>query len=739
MRVLASLLASWRRGGRPLAVLLLCAVAALARAQSADDGDAAPPDRVARLSYIAGDLGFLPAGSQDWASADINRPLTTGDRLSTGDGSRAELELGGGVLRMAGDTDFGLLNLNDNLAQVELTQGTLNLSVRHLDQGQSYEIDTPTLALVVTSPGTFRVDVDNGGTGSRVTVFDGQATVYGENNAQHDVFQGRSYQFDDSSLAALTVSDIGGGDAFDAWSSERDRRYAQSQTRRYVSDDVVGYQDLDQYGSWQSSPDYGAVWYPSQVPVDWAPYRDGHWAYVAPWGWTWVDDAPWGFAPYHYGRWAYIRGAWGWIPGPIVARPVYAPALVAFVGGGGWSVSVGIGGAPVGWFPLGPGEVYNPWYHCDRDYYRRVNVTNIYVHNTVYRTTVINNINRQYNDYRQGRAPQNLRYVNRTAPRGFTAMSGAAFADGRRVQRGLLRVDPRRVAAAPVLARGVTTLRPAPRSVAPPRGPQARPLPTADFRRSVVARTPPPASLPAVHPNFTPANARTPLRAVAPFPNVRVLNSRGAPRLAPATPAEATRPIPVQTRTMRTPNAVPAPSPRRAEPAQAGALPSARFAHPQTEGRTLPAVEPVRRAQPAEPRQAPQPGANYGANPRESRPRPSERPANTLPQPPRFERAPAQPAPAERAPAPQEYARPHPAEPPRQAAPPQPVYNPPPREYPRPNYPQPQPRYEQPQPRYGQPQPRYEAPRPAAQGQQRQQHAEPARKAPPPRKDEQQH
>ena len=398
MQVLVHLLASWRRGWRPLAVLLLCAVAGLAQAQSADAGDGAPPDRVARLSYIAGDLGFLPAGSQDWTSADLNRPLTTGDRLSTSDGARAELELGGASLRMAGGTDFGLLNLNDDLAQVELTQGTLNLSVRHLDQGQSVEIDTPTLALVVSSPGTIRVDVDNGGSGTRVTVFNGQATVYGENNAQHDVFQGRSYQFDDASLAALTVSDIGGGDAFDAWCSERDQRYAQSAADPYVSADVVGYQDLDEYGSWQDSPDYGAVWYPSQVPVGWAPYRDGHWAYIAPWGWTWVDAAPWGFAPYHYGRWAYIRGAWGWVPGPRMARPVYAPALVAFVGGGGWGVSIGIGGAPVGWFPLGPGEVYNPWYHCNRAYYRRINVTNIYVHNTVYRNTVIHNIDHQYND-----------------------------------------------------------------------------------------------------------------------------------------------------------------------------------------------------------------------------------------------------------------------------------------------------------------------------------------------------
>jgi len=716
MRVL-NLLASWRRPWRPLAVLLLCSVAALAQAQSAGDDGSAPPDRVARLSYIAGDLGLLPAGSQDWASADINRPLTTGDRLSTGDGARAELELGGSSLRMAGGSDFGLLNLNDNLAQVELTQGTLNLSVRHLDQGQSYEIDTPTLALVISQPGTFRVDVDNDGNGTRVTVFSGQASVYGENNAEHDVFAGRSYQFDDSSLAALMVTDIGGGDAFDAWCSERDQRYEQSQTRRYVSDDVVGYQDLDQYGSWQSSPDYGAVWYPSQVPVGWAPYRDGHWAFIAPWGWTWVDDSPWGFAPYHYGRWAYIRGAWGWIPGPIVARPVYAPALVAFVGGGGWSVSIGIGGgAPVGWFPLGPGEVYNPWYHCDRAYYQRVNTTNIYVHNTVYRTTVINNINNQYNYYREGRAPENLRYANRTAPRGFTAVPGTAFASGQHVQRDLLHVDPRRLAAAPVLARGVTTVRPDVRSVAPARSPQARPLPTADFRRNVVARTPPPTTLPAVHPNFAPTAVRMPQRTATPFANVRVLNARGTPRPAAMAQAEATRAAPMQPHTMRSPNA-PAgqPSPRQTEPAQPGALPSARFAHPQTEGRTLPAVEPVRRAQPAESRQAPRPGVSYIAGPQESRPQPSARPANTLPQPPRFERAPAQPTPVERAPAPQ-YVQP------RQE---------PQREYARPTY--------QPQPRYEQPQPRYEAPRPAAQPQQRQQHAEPARKPPPPRKDDQQH
>lgn len=739
MRVLATLPASWRRCWQPVAVLLLCAAAALAQAQSAGDDNAAPPDRVARLSYIAGDLGFLPAGSQDWASADLNRPLTTGDRLSTGDGARAELELGGASLRMAGGTDFGMLNLNDNLAQVELTQGTLNLSVRHLDQGQSYEIDTPTLALVVSHPGTFRVDVDNGGNGTRVTVFSGQATVYGENNAQHDVFTGRSYQFDDASLAALTVSDLGGGDAFDAWCSERDQRYAQSQTRRYVSDDVVGYQDLDQYGTWQSSPDYGAVWYPSQVPAGWAPYRDGHWAYIAPWGWTWVDDSPWGFAPYHYGRWAYVRGAWGWIPGPRVVRPVYAPALVAFVGGGGWNVSIGIGGAPVGWFPLGPGEVYNPWYRCDRAYYQRVNVTNIYVHNTYNRTTIINNVNNQYNYYRTGRTPQNLRYANREAPRGFTAMPGRDFAGGLRVGRDRMRIDPRQLAAAPVLAHGVTSLRPAPRSMAPPRSPQARPLPTADFRRNVVARTPPPATLPAVRPASPHAVEPATRPERTPFANVRVLNAHGTERPLPTD--EAARRLPGMDRSSpqhaslpRTSN-IPAglPAVRQAEPAQAGALPSARFIHPRAnDERGLPAVEPIRRAQPSRDQQAPRPGVSYIAGPEASHSQPtprSERPADTLPQPPRIERAPQRYEPAERANAP--------AYPPQRVE--QSMRPPEPPRYERPDNP-PRPSYQPPrefaQPAYQAP-PRYAAPHPAEQA--RPHNAPPPHREPPPKYKDEQH
>ena len=134
--------------------------------------------------------------------------------------------------------------------------------------------------------------------------------------------------------------------------------------------------------------------FPTRVAAGWAPYRFGHWVWVAPWGWTWVEDEPWGFAPFHYGRWAEVGGGWCWVPGPVVVRPVYAPALVVFVGGPrfGMSVSFGGGGGGVAWFPLGPREVYVPPYRTSVRYVQNVNVTNTTV-NVVNVTNVYNNVN----------------------------------------------------------------------------------------------------------------------------------------------------------------------------------------------------------------------------------------------------------------------------------------------------------------------------------------------------------
>ena len=623
MRTLTSFLAPRTRRIAALALVLLLACLGTAHAQTAGDEDGyAPPSRVARLSWSSGELGLLPAGADDWSDASVNRPLTTGDKLSSGDGSRAELELGGATLRLAQRTDMGLLGLDEQLAQIELTQGTLSLSARELDEGQSYEIDTPTVALVVDQPARVRVDIDGGAT--RVTVFEGKATVYGENDAQRDVFAGRSYRFTDSGLGAIAISDIDGGDDFDAWVEQRDQRYAQSRGGQYVSPEVVGYQDLDQYGQWQDDSDYGAVWYPQNVAVDWAPYRDGRWAYIAPWGWTWIDAAPWGYAPYHYGRWAHTHRGWGWIPGPRYARPIYAPALVAFVGGGGFSV--GIGSGPVGWFPLGPGEVYNPWYRCNRDYYRRVNVNNIRVTRRVTRVVIDDRVASHYGRYRSNR-PFDEHYVNRYAPRGITAMSAREFAAGAGVRRHQVKLDPARLASTRVAPRGVDKIHPLPRNAVGERSAHVRNLPTGGFQREVVARR-----VPAV----ATAGRTSHAGSVRPVSNVRVLSPRRAD-VSTAPRSEAYR-APART-AGRAPATLPVPARvAPAAPLPRGELRSARYAHPQASRRaeptatprpgvsyisparsepSLPRVAPIRRAEVREPaaveRYAPTPSAPVSA------------------------------------------------------------------------------------------------------------------------------
>ena len=254
-------------------------------------------------------------------------------------------------------------------------------------------MDTPNQAFSILQPGQYRIQASEDGTSTLVTVRDGMGEVTGGGRT-YSVGSGLSGNFTGTDSLYADIYRAGDYDEFDSWSQDRDRHDDQSPSARYVSRDVVGYEDLDDNGSWRSDPEYGEVWVP-RVAAGWAPYREGHWAWISPWGWTWIDDAPWGFAPFHYGRWVYARNNWGWVPGPIAVRPVYAPALVVFVGGPSFGLSIsfggGRGGGNVGWFPLGPREVYVPSYNASREYVTRVNVSNTVVNNT----TVINVYNNQ--------------------------------------------------------------------------------------------------------------------------------------------------------------------------------------------------------------------------------------------------------------------------------------------------------------------------------------------------------
>lgn len=431
-----------------------------------------PPSRVARLSYIDGSVSFQPGGQGDWGAATRNRPVTIGDKLWSDNNSRAELQAGQASIRISSMTALSFLNLDDQTTQMRLAEGTINFRVREMREGDVYEVDTPNLAFTVTQAGAFRVEVNENGDGTRVTAIRGEGQVVA-NGQNYTIHAGERGEFNGTDNVSYFVASAPAPDDFDRWSNDRDRRDDNSVSAKYVSREVPGYSDLDDNGTWNEEPDYGAVWYPNTVDVGWAPYSNGYWNYIGPWGWTWVDYSPWGFAPYHYGRWAYIGNRWGWCPGPYYARPIYGPAFVGFLGGSHWGVGFGFGGG-IGWFPLGPRECYRPWYRTSNAYYRNVNIHNTYIRNT----NVFN-----------GRGNFNYAYARNS--RAVTAASRNNFVGGHAINRGAYRVTDASLRGAQVTNRAnFSPTRQSYMGAAANRGNIARPS-AAVQNRYVMARTRP--------------------------------------------------------------------------------------------------------------------------------------------------------------------------------------------------------------------------------------------------------
>jgi hypothetical protein len=471
-------------------VLIIAALAVRSSRLAAAAEEPDPPSRVARLGYVRGSVSFQPAGESEWVGAIANRPLTTGDRLWTDGGdARAELSTGSVTIRLGADTDFGFLNLDDDSVQVQLTQGTITVRLWRLQRDEAVEVDTPNQAFSLLRAGSYRVEVSEDGTYTVVAVRAGEGEVSGGGDT-YTVHSGQRLRLTGTDLLEAADLRLGPLDELDAWGQRRDRRSEASPSARYVSRDVVGYEDLDDNGTWSDDPRYGHVWIPTRTAPGWAPYREGHWAWISPWGYTWVDDAPWGYAPFHYGRWVTTHGRWGWVPGPVAARAVYAPALVVFIGGPsfGASLSIGDGGsrAEVGWFPLGPREVYVPGYDVSRAYVERVNVSNTRVSSTtitnVYQTQITN-------DYRTS----NVTYVNRGAPGGVTVVPRQAFTGAQPVARAAVQVNRERIAAAPV-GRSAAAAPTRNAVFGTPRIEESRRRPPAAVEgRSVIVKAPPPA------------------------------------------------------------------------------------------------------------------------------------------------------------------------------------------------------------------------------------------------------
>ena len=280
-----------------LSTVLTAVILVPSRASAQDYDD--PPSRVARLAYIRGAVSFQPAGTGDWVDATVNRPLTTGDTLWSDRGSRAALHIGSASINLSENTGFSFLNLTDSAAQLQLTTGTLRIRVKRLGDNENFEVDTPNLAFTILRPGIYKISVNDAGSTTVIRDRSGTGEVTGGGSA-YTLNPGDMGTFSGTSPLSANVENFGNDDDdFEQWCQQRDHHEDTSISARYVSNDAIGYDDLDDNGGWRPVPNYGMVWFPHVAPNQWAPYHDGHWAYIEPWGYTWVDDAPWGFAPFH--------------------------------------------------------------------------------------------------------------------------------------------------------------------------------------------------------------------------------------------------------------------------------------------------------------------------------------------------------------------------------------------------------------------------------------------------------
>jgi hypothetical protein len=461
------------------------------------------------------------------------------------------MHIGSTAIRVGGQTSVSFLNLDDRTVQIQLNSGTIDVRVRNLYRDDVFEVDTPNLAFTLLRRGDYRITVDPNGSFTTITLRDGQGQINGGGQA-FLVDGGSQVQVSGTDYISYDIYDLPSRDNFDQWSYSRELREGHSQSARYVSPELTGSEDLDRNGIWRTDRTYGAVWVPTRVSRDWAPYRDGHWAWVDPWGWTWVDNAPSGFVTSHYGRWAHVNGGYGgggwvWVPPHREAnqrdvyaqRPVYSPALVTFVGDSNSSRDFGNGGG-VAWFPLAPGEVYVPAHQTSPTYITNVNVSNTVVQQTTITNVVNNNV-------------QTTTYKNQRVEGAVTAVPRATFVNAQPVAQAVVRVAPSAITVAPAVhAAAVAPVRASVMGAnkenttntagaaavsAPPKPPEAV------VTRAVVAKVAPPPpplafaqkqqALQANPGKPLDAKAEQTLRAATPPPVERVVKTAPAPAVKP--------------------------------------------------------------------------------------------------------------------------------------------------------------------------------------------------------------
>jgi hypothetical protein len=441
----------------------VCAAAMIAAASACAQDD--PPPEAGRISYLSGNVSIQPVTSNDWGQAYPNLPIGPGDRIFTDSDGRAEIQVGQTYVRIGPNSDVTLVDASALNINFGIAQGSIHLHSFGLWPRQLLDISTPNGNSEFGNAGDIRVDVLPSDGATIFTNLGEFADITAAGDFRQELDYGQSLELGGTNPVYPQWLQPAAPDDLDSWSQQRDQQLARVASFQYVSPDIPGAADLDASGDWQPATEYGAVWFPRGVAVDWEPYHNGHWINREPWGWVWVEDESWGYAPFHYGRWVSYNGRWGWVPGPVNVRPIWSPALVVFAGGhfgGGAGLSV--------WFPLGPGEAYRPWYRCSPRYIDQVNITNIRESPRVHvQNTYVNIVN-----------VSNVTYVNQT--RGATAMRQEDFASGQSARSVAVRIDPRDMQQARPLAQ--PEVAPTPRAMLS--RPVTRPVPVSIQRPELI-------------------------------------------------------------------------------------------------------------------------------------------------------------------------------------------------------------------------------------------------------------
>ncbi len=352
-----------------IAALLVAPIAGAAAqpmpfATPEDSQQADPAERVGRVARITGGLSFRATEAGEWTRAAPNYPVAPGMGFGTDPGSSAWLDLARGRIALAGATVFHIDALGEQGLRASLSGGEAYVIL----STESWSLRTALGQANLVGPGRFAITAGDADTPASVSVLEGLAEIVtAEQTIRLGPGQAATWNGSGVTVAAARPS------AFVTVMRVADRPpVAAAVPLPPVVAEMPGGAELSDHGDWAVSGDYGTVWYP-RVGPEWVPYRAGNWAWVAPWGWTWIDDAPWGFAPSHYGRWTEIGRRWAWVPHMAHAphRPVYAPAVIGFLGAG---AAVGMASRPVGWYPLAPREAYRPWYRASARYTHAMNV-----------------------------------------------------------------------------------------------------------------------------------------------------------------------------------------------------------------------------------------------------------------------------------------------------------------------------------------------------------------------------